>query len=131
MIGKASDTWDKVQTQYGEIKSSIASVVNKSGEWVDTIESKVNNEPVEVTESTDEVIKVEEEDYLAGHYSVSNTTTATQSPQENTLESVFTQQSLPVASRPSAFTASLAKFNQEWGVVFDEPSMTRSNRIAA
>ena len=131
VIGKASDTWDKVQTQYREIKSSIASVVNKSGEWVDTIESKVNNEPVEVTESTDEVIKVEEEDYLAGHYSVSNTTTATQSPQENTLESVFTQQSLPVASRPSAFTASLAKFNQEWGVVFDEPSMTRSNRIAA
>ena len=131
VLGKASDTWDKVQTQYGEIKSSVASVINKTGEWVDTIESKVNNEPVEVTESTDEVIKVEEEDYLAGHYSVSNNSTPSQSPVENTLESVFAQQSLPVASRPSAFTASLAKYNKEWGVVFDEPSMTRSNRIAA
>ena len=131
IIGKASDSWDKVQTQYAEVKSSIGSVINRSGEWVDTLESKVNSQPVEIDENADEVVKVEEGDYLAGYYSVSNTTTPSEAPKDNTLNAMSQHQALPVSSRPSAFTAALAQYSKEWGVIFDEPSMTRSNRIAA
>ena len=129
-VGRISDGWEKVKLDYKEITSSIPSSINKTGEWVDTVESKINQYPVIINESSD-VDKTKEVDYLAGYYSVSNTSIPVNVPEEKTLDAMFSNQSLPAINRPSSFSNTIAQYSKEWGVVFDEPSMTRSNRIAA
>ena len=124
-ISKVDDAWNKVS----EIKSSISTTINKSGEWTDILESKTNNQPVTITEE-DEVTKIEEQDYLAGQYSLVNSVTANTLPSNTTLDSKLKIQSLPVVNRPTAFGAEIAKISKEWGMVFDEKSVS-SNRIRA
>lgn len=124
-LSKVDDTWDEIN----EIKSSISTAINKSGEWTDILESKTNNQPVTITEE-DEVTKIEEQDYLAGQYSLVNSVTANTLPSNTTLDSKLKIQSLPVVNRPTAFGAEIAKISKEWGMVFDEKSVS-SNRIRA
>ena len=122
-LTKVNDTWNKVN----DLKSSIGSTINKSGEWTDVLESKTNSQPVFVTED-DVVTKVEEQDYLAGQYSLANNVTANSLPSIGTLDSKSKVQSLSVSNRPTLFSAEIAKISKEWGMVFDEKSVG-SNRI--